>query len=236
MYAQTNSSPDILNCFVQKQDTVVIPPLTDPQLQNAAFSVIEAAKSQLSELKLADLYSQQLQGEKRSQFISEFLYHWAGVDSKPPESMVESSKKNLHSMIHSFISTHEVDPTTLIDIICPVLPYITNLNEVEELSSYLTRTIYSGTAAPEEGADLVDLATLGTVISEVSLNTTSSEHNDALQELQERKHKDIQNAFKLCLTLPGEESSAAQESTTRGIFGSESQRTRDSDTDVEESH
>ena len=145
MYCSTqNQNSDLLNCFVQKQDTVVIPPLTDPQLQNAAFSVIEATKSQLSELKLADLFSQQLQGEKRSQFISEFIYHWAGVDSKPPESMVESSKKNLRSMIHSFLSTHEVDPSTLIEIICPLLPYITNISEVEELSAYLTRTIFSG--------------------------------------------------------------------------------------------
>ena len=138
-YSSQNQNPDLLNCFVQKQDTVVIPPLTDPQLQNAAFSVIEATKSQLSELKLADLYSQQLQGEKRSQFISEFIYHWAGVDSKPPESMIESSKKNLHSMINSFISTHDVTPSTLIEIICPILPYLTNLSDVEELSSYLTR-------------------------------------------------------------------------------------------------
>ena len=68
MYSQTNPSPDLLNCFVQKQDTVVIPPLTDPQLQNAAFSVIEATKSQLSELKLADLFSQQLQGVKKKKF------------------------------------------------------------------------------------------------------------------------------------------------------------------------
>ena len=224
-----------MNCFVQKQDTVVIPPLTDPQLQNAAFSVIEATKSQLSELKLADLFSQQLQGEKRSQFISEFIYHWAGVDSKPPESMVESSKKNLRSMIHSFLSTHEVDPSTLIDIICPLLPYITNISEVEELSAYLTRTIFSGPQMQEEGADLVDLATLGTVISEVSSDQLVSVHNDEFQELQERKHKDIQNAFKLCLTLPGEESSAAQASTTRGIFGSES-LTRDSDTDIDDQH
>ncbi|OHT07927.1 hypothetical protein TRFO_05042 [Tritrichomonas foetus] len=217
---------DILNCFIQKQDTVTIPPLIDPQLQNAAFSVIEAAKSQLSELKLADLYSQQLQGDQHEQFVSEFLYHWAGVDSKPPESMIESSKKSLHSIIHGFLSTHDTDPVALSELICPLLPYLTNVNDVDELSSFLTRSVCANSSIQEEDADIVDLATLGTVISEVSFET--DERSESIKKLQEQKLRDLQRAFDMCLNphqseneIESNDIPASYLSTTRAIFGSE---------------
>ena len=195
-----NPQADVLNCFIQKQDTVMIPPLSDPQLQNAAFSVIEAAKAQLSELKLADLFSHQLQGEKCSQFISEFLYHWAGVDSKPPESMIESSKKSLHSIIHGFLSTHDTDPVSLSELITPLLPYLTSVSEVDDVSKFLTRNVCAdGAEATEEGANLVDLATLGTVMSEISFEAEDGESERAAQ-LREEKLREIQEAFETCLS------------------------------------
>lgn len=237
---QTYNQADILNCFIQKQDSVTIPPLIDPQLQNAAFSVIEAAKSQLSELKLADLYSQQLQGEQRGQFISEFLYHWAGVDSKPPESMVESSKKSLHSIIHGFLSTHDTEPEALSELICPLLPYLTNVNEVDDLSSFLTRSVCANSASQEEGANMVDLATLGTVISEVSVDTDG--RSESIKQLQEQKLREIQRAFDICLNphpseneLESNGQQASYLSTTRAIFGSEATtiQTQDDTDDTE---
>lgn len=202
---QGQVQPDLMNCFIQKQDTVTIPPLSDPQLQNAAFSVIEAAKSQLSELKLADLFSKQLQGEKAAQFISEFLYHWAGVDSKPPESMVEQSKKSLHSIIHGFLSTHDTTPRDLSDLITPLLPYLTAVSDVDEFSSMLNRTVYGGTTMPEEAASLVDLATLGTVMSEVIVSDEQGEENEAIVELQNQKMREVQSAFRSILDLLEEE-------------------------------
>lgn len=234
--SQTFNQAEVLNCFIQKQDSVTIPPLIDPQLQNAAFSVIEAAKSQLSELKLADLYSQQLQGEQRGQFISEFLYHWAGVDSKPPESMVESSKKSLHSIIHGFLSTHDIEPEVLNDTICPLLPYLTNVNEVDDLSSFLTRSVCANSAMQEEGANMVDLATLGTVISEVSLDTDG--RSESIKQLQAQKLREIQRAFDICLNPHPSENefeSNSQQATTRAIFGSEAPtiQTQDDTDDVE---
>lgn len=237
---QTYNQADILNCFIQKQDSVTIPPLIDPQLQNAAFSVIEAAKSQLSELKLADLYSQQLQGEQRGQFISEFLYHWAGVDSKPPESMVESSKKSLHSIIHGFLSTHDTQPESLNELICPLLPYLTSVNEVDDLSSFLTRSVCTNSANQEEGANMVDLATLGTVISEVSVDTNG--RSESMKQLQEQKLREIQRAFDICLNphpseneLESNDHQASYLSTTRAIFGSEATtiQTQDDTDDTE---
>ena len=220
---------EILNCFIQKQDTVTIPPLTDPQLQSAAFSVIEAAKSQLSELKLADLYSQQLQGEKREMFISEFLYHWAGVDSKPPESMVESVKKSIHSLIHGFLSTHDTDPVALSELLTPLLPYLTNVADVDELSSFLTRSVCSSGWVHEEGAGIVDLATLGTVISEVSIDPEDDERSESMRQLQEMELRDLQRAFDICLNTHqvdevesnSNENPTSYLSTTRAIFGSE---------------
>lgn len=205
--------PDLMNCFIQKQDTVTIPPLSDPQLQNAAFSVIEAAKSQLSELKLADLFSKQLQGEKASQFISEFLYHWAGVDSKPPESMVEQSKKSLHSIIHGFLSTHDTAPSELGGLISPLLPYLTSVSEVEEFSAMLNRTVYAGTTMPEEAASLVDLATLGTVMSEVSIDTEESPESDVAAR-QAAKRREIQSAFQTVLDSLDDENEEEQDIDT----------------------
>ena len=230
---------DILNCFIQKQDTVTIPPLIDPQLQNAAFSVIEAAKSQLSEIKLADLYSQQLQGDQKGQFISEFLYHWAGVDSKPPESMIESSKKSLHSIIHGFISTHGIDPEAMNQLISPLLPYLTNVTEVEDFSTFLTRSVFANPNMPEEEANIVDLATLGTVISEVSIET--DERSESIKQLQNQRLKDIQRAFDICLNphpseneLESNEHQASYFSTTRAVFGSEAPtQTQDDIDDIE---
>lgn len=234
-----NPAADLYNCFIQKQDTVSIPPLIDPQLQNAAFSVIEAAKSQLSELKLADLFAQQLHGDCRLQFISEFLYHWAGVDSKPPESMIDYAKKTVHSMIQEFLSTHDIDTISLGELICPLLPYLTTNSEIEELSSFLTRTVYAGSSAPEEGADMADLANLGNVISEVSFEHAESKgishSNDAFEQIQAAKLRDIQQAFNICLNPHNNGNGAESEShpttlsTTRAIFGSEAPTTQESD-------
>ena len=205
-----SAQADLMNCFIQKQDTVTIPPLSDPQLQNAAFSVIEAAKSQLSELKLADLFSHQLQGEKCNQFISEFLYHWAGVDAKPPESMIESSKKSLHSIIHGFLSTHDTDPSSLSEVIVPLLPYLTSVSEVDDVSGYLTRNIFATSeSTPEEGANLVELATLGAVMSEISLEP-DGEESETAKVLREQKRAEIQKAFETFLS-PSDEATQFEE-------------------------
>jgi hypothetical protein len=187
-----------MNCFIQKQDTVAIPPLVDAQLQNAAFSVIEAAKSQLAELKLADLYAQQLQGDRYTQFISEFLYHWAGVDSKPPDAMVESCKQSLHSMVQEHVSLHESEPQTLVEVICPLLPYLSSVADADEVSAILTRIVHS---ASEESADLKGLATLRSALSEMSFDDSDlGESNEAYEQLQAQKLREIQRAFELCLS------------------------------------
>jgi hypothetical protein len=217
------SSPqtDLSGCFIQKQDTVTIPPLSDPQLQNAAFSVIEAAKAQLSELKLADLFSQQLKGDDYTQFISEFLYHWAGLDAKPPEALVESSRKQLHSMVSQFVSTNRIDPAVLVDVLCPLLEHLASPDDVQDLLNSLTRTCAT---AGEEGANLVDLATLGTVMSEVARGEDDShaQMNEAFAKLQTQRLREVQQAFDLCLRLDvNGESADCQISVPVAVFGSE---------------
>ena len=225
---QTSSPTDVLNCFIPKQDTVVIPPLQDPQLQNVAFSVIEAAKSQLSELKLADLFSATLQGDAKSQFIGEFLFHWAGVDSKPPEQMLDYAKKSIHSMIINYVSTHNIEASQLTELICPLLPYLTNANEVDEFSAYLNRSILPDSEIDDENAGIADLATLGTVISEVSAESSKTEDSEAFLTLQQNKFQEIRRAFDLCLgTKSQSNTSDVRKFSTNAIFGSET--TRESD-------
>ena len=221
---------EVTSCFIQKHDSVIVPHLNDPQLQNLAVSIIENSKFQLSELKLADLYSQQLPGERRTQFISEFIYHWSGVDTKPPEALIESSRKNLHSIIFDFLDNNDIYLNILIDILNPILNLIENVTDVEELTSYLEKTIFSSTSF-EEGADLFDLATLESVITEVSNNTVSTNdkinsENLRIQQINEKKLKDIQNAFRICLNNKNEENHSDNQnnshiSTTGGIFGSD---------------
>ena len=224
---QTSSPSDVLNCFIPKQDTVVIPPLQDPQLQNVAFSVIEAAKSQLSELKLADLFSATLHGEAKSQFIGEFLFHWAGVDSKPPEQMLNSSKKSIHSLITNYVSSHNIEASQLTELICPLLPYLTNANEVDEFSTYLNSSILPDSEV-DENAGMADLATLGTVISEVSAESVNTEDSEAFLTLQQNKFQEIRRAFDLCLgTKSQSNTSDILRFSTNAIFGSET--TRESD-------
>ncbi|KAH0794199.1 hypothetical protein GPJ56_001802 [Histomonas meleagridis] len=209
---------DLSNCIIQKKDTVTIPPLNDPQLQNVAMSLIEAVKSQLSELKLADLYSQQLEGDRRSQFISEFLYHWSGVDSKPPEPLIESSKNSLHTIINEFAEKQKVDPLTLSQIIGPLLPYLTSVSEVENFNNFLARHMGTDPTVPEEEANMIDLATLGSIISEISVNP--SETNKEIQQLQGEKLKEIQKAFDECLGPYPEENylSAKEEFETEALL------------------
>ena len=203
MQPQAPFPSGLTNCMIQKQDTVTVPPLKDPQLQNVAMSRIESVKSQLSELKLADLYSQQLEGDRRSQFISEFLYHWSGVDSKPPEPLVESSKNSLHSIINNFIEIQKADPLVLSQVISPLLPYLTSASEVENFVNYLSRHMGSDPSEPEEEANMIDLATLGSIISEISVD--SSEANATIQQMQTEKLREVQRAFDECLGPYSEE-------------------------------
>jgi hypothetical protein len=212
MFSSPLQQPDLLNIFIQKQDSVTIPPLSGPQLQNAAFSVIEATKSQLSELKLADLFAQQLPSDRSAQFISEFLYHWAGVDSKPPESMVESSKASLHTLIRDFLASHDVPTATLSELICPVLPCLTSVADVEELSACLSRSIYVAASPAEDGASLAHFEAFG----------ADAEPRDAIESLEAQKLRDIRRAFSVCLSHPEERFRMSTVSTTRAVVGSES--------------
>jgi hypothetical protein len=193
-------SPDPPSCLIQHQDTVAIPPLSDPQLQQAAFSVLEAAKSQLAELKLADLFAQQLPPDKSPFFISEFLYHWTGIDSKPPESIVASSKKALHSIIRDFFTTYPASASAVSDLLISVLPHLTCAADLEDIVSRLNRY------------DNEDVATF-------------SERRDSIESLQAQKRRDIQRAFTFCLSRPmardGEEETRMSMSTTKAVIGSE---------------
>jgi hypothetical protein len=211
MFPSLQQQPDLLNIFIQKQDTVTIPPLSDPQLQNAAFSVIEATKSQLSELKLTDLFAQQLPSDRSTQFISEFLYQWAGVDSKPPESMVESSKASLHALIRDFLASHDVPASALSELICPVLPCLTSVADVEELSACLSRSIYVAASPADDGAGIAQFEAFGADV----------EPRDAMESLEAQKLRDIRRAFGVCLSHPEERFRLSTVSTTRAVVGSE---------------
>jgi hypothetical protein len=192
------SPPDPPSCLVQRQDTVTVPPLCEPQLQAAALSVIEAAKSQLAELKLADLFSQQLRPDKSSLFISEFLFHWAGVDSKPPEPIVSASKTALHALISDFLSNNPTSAASLSEFLLPVLPCLTSTSDCDELLSRLAR---------------------------LDAESATGEVSERIENLHAQKRRDIQAAFTFCLTRPSGRSNEGDApvsmSTTKAVVGSE---------------
>jgi hypothetical protein len=206
---------EVLNCFIQKHEAVSIPPLCDAQLQNAAFSVIDAAKSQLSELKLADLFAQQLQGERYTQFISEFLYHWAGVDSKPPDAMIDSCKRQLHGLVREHLASHE---SPLTEILSPVLPFLTSVSDLDELSFALLRAV-----PPVSEEPIAD-----------TLRIPDGESN-AIEQLQAERLREIQRAFQMCLSRGGAvegDFPMSSQWTGRSVLGSETTptvQTHDSD-------
>jgi len=220
---------ELNSCFVQKHDSVVIPVLNDPQLQNAAFSVIEAAKSQLAELKLADLFSQQLIGDKKDQFISEFIYHWAGVETKPPESMVIASKRQLRTVVHDFLTSNQLSAMKVLEIIEPLLPFLTSQSDIDEFSVFLNKGISTSTS--ENIIEAVDDCN----------DEPRPENNDHYQSILDKRRKDVQKAFSECIGSGNglnlsELAQQSHMSTTCGVFGSENPITNETDDEQNESH
>jgi hypothetical protein len=170
-----------------------MPSVSDPQLQQAAFAVLEAARAQLAELTLADLFAAQLPPERAAQFVAEFLFHSAGVDSRPPASMVAAAKRALRALVREFLAAHAGAAPALTDLIAPLLPFLACAADCEELAARLARA--DGGEAPDGG--------------------------EPGASLQAQKKRDIQRAFTFCLSKHAEEDARFSISTTKAIIGSE---------------